>query len=75
MKILIIVGMLAVLFSSPALAKKSSRVLADARSVHAQATGSGSQGDTMNGPDGQIIWGGSAKGPGTSGVSSRLDIL
>lgn len=53
MKTLITVGMLAVLFSAPALAQKSKRVLADARSACAQ---------TMNGPDGQIYWLGSAKG-------------
>jgi len=62
MKIFIIVGALAVLLASPALAKKSNRVLADARSAHAQAAGPGSQGETMNGPDGQIFWFGSAKG-------------
>ena len=37
MKLLITVGMLAVLFASPALAQKSKRVSADARSAYAQA--------------------------------------
>jgi hypothetical protein len=62
MKILITMGVLAVLFASPALAQKSKRVSADARSAHAQQAGPAWQGDTMNGPNGQIMWGGSAKG-------------
>ena len=62
MKILITVGVLAVLVASPALAQKSKRVSADARSAYAQGTGPAWQGDTMNGPNGQIMWGGSAKG-------------
>ncbi|HKY87761.1 MAG TPA: hypothetical protein VJL90_13440 [Pseudorhodoplanes sp.] len=62
MKILVITGMLAILFaSSPALAKKSGRVSADARSAYSQATHP-YQRENMNGPDGQIFWHGSAKG-------------
>lgn len=62
MKILITVGMLAALFASPALAQKSKRVSTDARSAYAQQPGPAWQGDAMNGPNGQIMWGGSAKG-------------
>jgi hypothetical protein len=61
MKLLIIVGMLAALFASPALAQKSKRVSADARSAYAQAT-TPMERETMNGPNGQIYWLGSAKG-------------
>ena len=62
MKVLIAVGMLAILFASPAFAQKSKRVSADARSAYAQATTNPMDRETMNGPNGQIYWLGSAKG-------------
>ena len=60
MKILITVGLLAVLFASPALAQKYS-TRADARAAYAQATNPMDR-ETMNGPNGQIHWLGSNKG-------------
>ena len=50
MKLFITVGMLAVLFASPAFAQKSKRVAPDARSAYAQATANPMDRETMNGP-------------------------
>ena len=65
MKLLITVRMLAALFVSPALAQKYS-TRADARAAYAQAAAQATTDpmdrETMNGPDGQIFWLGSAKG-------------
>jgi hypothetical protein len=50
MKMFVTVAALAALLvSSPALAKKTGRVSAEARSSYAEQTGPGWQGDTMNG--------------------------
>ena len=57
MNALITATALLVLLATPAFAAKKS----SARSAYAQATAAPPV-DTMNGPNGRIIWGGSAKG-------------
>jgi hypothetical protein len=59
MKALITATAIFVLIATPAIAQKSS-----ARSAYAQASRAASTPmiDTMNGPNGQIIWGGSVRG-------------
>ena len=56
-----IAAVAALLASSPALAEKIGRVSAEARSAYGQATHPFER-ETMNGPNGQIFWLGSAKG-------------